>query len=153
MNVISFVVRKSVVSYRTACPVDFDIVMQTINVTILCACRPFSFKIPHRITPTMIIIRFTLTTKFLLPSPPPASSLSPTSLLPLSATLPSQSLTLLPLRKSASSNYYCDFNSISLQIALTIFITLSFNVILNFQSAKMILGFKIFSIFILFILI
>ena len=142
MNVISSAVRKSVVSYRNACPVDFDIVMQTINVTILCACHPFSFKIPHRITPTMIIIRFTLTTKFLLPSPPPASSLSPTSLLPLSATLPSLSLTLLPLRKSASCNYCCDFNSISLQIALTIFIALSFNVILNFQSTKMILGFK-----------
>ena len=35
VNVISSVVRKFVVSDRTACPVDFDIVMETINLTLL----------------------------------------------------------------------------------------------------------------------
>ena len=68
-------------------------------------------------------------------------------------SLPSLSLSLSPLRKSVSCNYCCEYNSISLQTALMIFITLLFNVILNFQLTKIILGFNIFSIFILFILI
>ena len=61
------------------------------------------------------------------------------------------SLSTSPLRKSVSCNYYCKYNSFSLQTALIIFITLLFNVILNFQSIKMILGCNIFHIFILFI--
>ena len=35
VNVVSSVVRKSIVSYRTACSVDLNIVMQTVNVTHL----------------------------------------------------------------------------------------------------------------------
>ena len=57
VNVVSSVVSNSVVSYRTACPVDFDMVVQTIivtiNITLLCCV---SFRIPHRITPTVIPI-------------------------------------------------------------------------------------------------
>ena len=60
VNVISSVVRKSVVSYRTVSyrtsPVDFDIVVQTINVSLLCTYRCVSFKIPHYITPPVISI-------------------------------------------------------------------------------------------------
>ena len=56
VNVNSSVVKKSVVSYRTACPVDFDIVVGTINVTLLWTYRYVSFKIPHRITPIVISI-------------------------------------------------------------------------------------------------
>ena len=41
------IVRKSVVSCRTASPVDFDIVMETINVTLLCTYRCVFFKIPY----------------------------------------------------------------------------------------------------------
>ena len=55
LNVISPVVRKSVVSYKTAYPDDFDIV-KTINVTLLSTCRCVSFKIPHCISPTVISI-------------------------------------------------------------------------------------------------
>ena len=43
VNVISSTVRKSVVSYRIACSVDFDIVMETINVTLLSTYRCVSF--------------------------------------------------------------------------------------------------------------
>ena len=50
MNVISFIVRKSVVSYRTACPVDFDAFVETINVALLSTSCCVSFKIPHHIT-------------------------------------------------------------------------------------------------------
>ena len=56
MNCISSVVRKPVVCYRAACPVDFDIVVITVNVTLLCNYRCVSFKIPHRIYPTLISI-------------------------------------------------------------------------------------------------
>ena len=56
VNVISSVVRKSVVSYRTACPVDFNIVVKIINVTLLSTYRCISFKNPHRISPTIISI-------------------------------------------------------------------------------------------------
>ena len=56
VNVNSSVVRKSAVSFRTACPVDFDIVVETIYVILLCTYRCVSFKIPHRITPTVISI-------------------------------------------------------------------------------------------------
>ena len=51
VNVIS-----AVVCYKTACPVDFDIVVETINVTLLSSYRFFSFKIPHCISPTVISI-------------------------------------------------------------------------------------------------
>ena len=50
MNVISFIVRKSVVSYRTACPVDFDAFVETINATLLSTYCCASFKILHHIT-------------------------------------------------------------------------------------------------------
>ena len=56
VNVISSVVRKSVVSYRTACPVDFDIVVEIINVTLLSTYHCVFFKISHRISPTVISI-------------------------------------------------------------------------------------------------
>ena len=56
VNVISSTVRKSVLSYRTACPIDFGIVVQTANVTLLCTYRYVSFKINHHITPTLISI-------------------------------------------------------------------------------------------------
>ena len=56
VNVISSTVRKSVLSYRTACPVDFGIVVQIANVTLLCTYRYVSFKINHHITPTLISI-------------------------------------------------------------------------------------------------
>ena len=56
VNVTSSAVRKSVVSYKTVCPVDFDIVVQTVNVTLLSTHRCVSFKIPHCITPTLISI-------------------------------------------------------------------------------------------------
>ena len=56
VNVNSSVVKKSAVSYRTACPVDFDITVETINVTLLCTYRCVSFKIPHHITPPVISI-------------------------------------------------------------------------------------------------
>ena len=56
VNVISSVVRKSIVSYRTECPVDFDIAVKTINVTLLSTYRCVSFKISHRISPTVISI-------------------------------------------------------------------------------------------------
>ena len=56
VNVISSAVRKSVVSCRTACPVDFDIAVQTVNVTLLRTYHCVSFKIRHRITPTLISI-------------------------------------------------------------------------------------------------
>ena len=88
----------------------------------------------------------------LILSPPPPLS-SPPSLLPPSATLPLPSLSPSPFRKSASCNYHCEYSSISFQTALMIFITLLCNIILSFQSTKMIFDFGIFSIFILFILI
>ena len=56
VNVISSVVRKFVVSDRTECPVDFDIVMETINVTLLSTYYCVSFRIPHRISPTAISV-------------------------------------------------------------------------------------------------
>ena len=56
VNVISSVVRKSLVSYRIAYPVDFDIVAETINVTLLFIYRCVSSKILHRIIPTVISI-------------------------------------------------------------------------------------------------
>ena len=56
VNVISSDVRKSVVSYRTACPVDFYIVVKIINVTLLSTYRCISFKNSHRISPTIISI-------------------------------------------------------------------------------------------------
>ena len=56
VDVTSSVMKNSVVSYRTACPVDFDIVVRTINVTFLCTCSCVSFKTPHRIIPTVISI-------------------------------------------------------------------------------------------------
>ena len=56
VNVDSSVVKKSVVSYRTACPVDFDIIVQTINLTLLFTYHCVSFKIPHHITPSVISI-------------------------------------------------------------------------------------------------
>ena len=36
VNINSSVVGKSVVSYRTACPVDFDIVVEIKSLTLLC---------------------------------------------------------------------------------------------------------------------
>ena len=56
VNVNSSIVKKSVVSCRTACPVDFDIVAKTVNITLLCTYCCVSFKIPHDITPTVIFI-------------------------------------------------------------------------------------------------
>ena len=56
VNVISSVVRKSVVSYRTACPVDFDIVVETVNGTFLFTYRCLSFKISFHISPFVISI-------------------------------------------------------------------------------------------------
>ena len=53
VNVNSSVVRKSAVSFRTACPVDFDIVVETVYVILLCTYRCVSFKIPYRITPIL----------------------------------------------------------------------------------------------------
>ena len=216
VNVIS-----TVVCYKTACPVNFDIVVETINVTLLSTYRFVSLKVPHCISPTVISISklplhlarppATLSvwsspssassppspstyhfskipfssplslllptppspsssqsalslspssssaspsqSTFFFPSPPSTSSTSTPSLLQLSATLPLLSLSPSPLRKSVSCNYCCAYNSLFLQTALMFFITLLFNVILNFQSTKMILGFTIFSIFILVILI
>ena len=61
---------------------------------------------------------------------------------------------LIPLRKSAHCNYHHGHNGVSSQTSLMIFFTLLFHVILlNFKSTKMILGFTIFIIFILFALI
>ena len=54
VNVISSVVRKSIVSYRTACPVDFDIVVKTMSP--FCPLTVVSFKIPHRISCAVISI-------------------------------------------------------------------------------------------------
>ena len=51
VNVIS-----SAVCYRTACPVDLDIVMQTVNVTLSCIYCCVSFEIRDRITPFLIAI-------------------------------------------------------------------------------------------------
>ena len=51
VNVNSFVVRKSIVSYKTACLADFDIAVETINVTVvfpskyLIALLPLSFPL------------------------------------------------------------------------------------------------------------
>ena len=56
VNVIASVVRKSVVSYRTACPVDFDIVVETVNGTFLFTYRCLSFKISFHISPFVISI-------------------------------------------------------------------------------------------------
>ena len=51
MDVISSVVRKSVVSYRNACPVHFDIVIRTKNVSLLSTYQCVFFKISHHISP------------------------------------------------------------------------------------------------------
>ena len=56
VNIISSVVRESVVSYRTACPVDFNIVVKTIKVTLSSTYHCVSFKIPHHISPTVISV-------------------------------------------------------------------------------------------------
>ena len=56
VNVISSVVRMPVLSYRTACPVHFDIVVTVINVTLLFTYHRVSFKIPPRISPTVISV-------------------------------------------------------------------------------------------------
>ena len=47
INNISSTVRKSVVSHRTACPANFDIVVQTVRVTLLCTyhCPPSKYVI------------------------------------------------------------------------------------------------------------
>ena len=210
MNVFSSIVKISFVSYRTTCPVDFDIVEKTINVTLLstyhCFLQNFSSHFSHcnfhfgtsttfskatyntlslLITIISLITTFPINTpilkntilipsSLLLPprpsaslsqsalslspsssssasspqSPPPTSSTLTPSLLQLSVTLPSLPLSPSPVRKSVSCNYCCQYNSISLQTALMIFITSLCNVILNFQSTKMILGFNIFAIFI-----
>ena len=63
VKVISSVVRKSVVSDRSACLVDFDTVVQTVNVPILCTYRSVSFTICHLLTPMLIYI-FKLTITF-----------------------------------------------------------------------------------------
>ena len=46
----------SAVSYRAACPVDFAIVVQTVNVTLSCTDCCVSIEIRHRIAPTFIFI-------------------------------------------------------------------------------------------------
>ena len=56
VNIISSVVRESVVSYRTACPVYFNIVVKTIKVTLSSTYHCVSFKIPHHISPTVISV-------------------------------------------------------------------------------------------------
>ena len=56
VNVISSVVTMPALSYRTACPVDFDIIVTVINVTLLSTYHCVSFKIPHRISPTVISV-------------------------------------------------------------------------------------------------
>ena len=56
LSVISSAVRISVVSYRTACPIDFDIYVKAVNITLLCTFCCVSFIICHRIIPTLISI-------------------------------------------------------------------------------------------------
>ena len=51
LNVIS-----SVASYRAACSVNFGIVVQAVNVTLLCIYRCVSFKISHHIASTLISV-------------------------------------------------------------------------------------------------
>ena len=114
VNVNSSVVKKSVVSYRTTCPVDFDIVVGTINVTLLWTYRYVSFKIPHRITAIVIsILELPLhsarsTATFSVFSSPSSASLPPSpsthqfSKIPSPSPLPSS--LLLPPPPSASSS-------------------------------------------------
>ena len=66
-----------------------------------------------------------------------------------SSSSPSSSLFSPPLRKSASYNYHCEYNRISLQTVLMIFITLMFNVFFEFSIDEN----DLFSIFVVFILI
>ena len=56
VNFISSAVRNSTVSYANAYPNDFDIIVQTVNVTLLHTYRCVSFNIQHRITLTLISI-------------------------------------------------------------------------------------------------
>ena len=56
VNIISWSVRKSFLSYSTACPIDSDIVVQTVNVTPLCNYHCVSFKIHHCINPSIVSI-------------------------------------------------------------------------------------------------
>ena len=139
-----------ILSLITTFPINTPILRNTIFILMILAITTTTICII--ITPSSSSSASPTQSTFLFPSPLPTSSTLTPSLLQLLATLRSLPLSPSPLRKSVSCNYRCEYSSISLQPAVMILITLLFNVILNFQSTKMILGFNIFSIFILFIL-
>ena len=128
----------NIISLITTFPINTAILKNTILFPIILAITTTIIYIIITISFIIItiIIRFTLTINFPLSittTKPTSSTLTP-PLLHFSATLPSLPLSPSPLRKSVSCNYYCEYNSSSLQTALMIFITLLFNVVLNFQA-------------------